>query len=707
MALQRRQFLLLLGAGVGGVALWGARQPRQASGSALPFQPVRSTLPLPSDGLNPAEQRQAYRVVRVSDALELPPGYDQSLVASWGEPVGNSRFGFNNDYLALLPQGADRALLTVNFEYISALPWRQGFAAVVGRPLPYEAVVAGLQTSGSSWDVWSQPLQGPLAQQVDQLAREALIDQGVGVIALQRDANGGWQRDPGREDRRIHGLSGLDDPAQQLRSTGPATAVFRLSKRRGYDDGLGDRIIGTFANCAGGTTPWGTVLSAEENFQSQVPEAVHADGSAFPPSARPFQCSDRGIRGLGNPFGLAGNKYGWMVEVNPADPSDPGTKHTALGRFRHEAVAVAAKAGEPLVVYSGCDRRGGHLYRFVSDGSISDPNDPANSRLLAKGTLYGAVFNPDGSGSWRALRPETAVDPLPAPALLPHSNRARGGAERLNSEAQRQAYRERYRTLGDLYVGDGEAQLGALLIDAHLAANAAGITPTARPEDTVMDPQSGDLLVTFTSGLPGSDGTPDMAIFRGPQGQTPWNEGWIMRLTPGSADDFRWSMVATGGKPQDGGLGFANPDNLAVDPGGDLWMVTDIGTSTQNSDKNGGSFGNNSCWVIPTSGPQAGEALCFATGPVECELTGLALTPKGENLFLAVQHPGERHGTRTDRAEEARAFNLELSNGEPLEQLRWVPLGSNWPSGQDGAVPRPGVVVIHRRDRRPLLAPLS
>ena len=707
MALQRRQFMLLLGAGIGGMAFAGTRDKGQTTHGGFPFRPLRTTLPLPSDGLNPTQQRQAYRVVRVRDTLELPPGYQQSLLASWGEPVGASRFGYNNDYLALLPQGGERALLTVNFEYISALPWRQGFAEFLGRPLPYEAVVAGLKSSGSSWDVWSQPLQGQLAQDVELLTREALTDQGVGVIRLKRSAEGSWERDPGQEDRRISGLAGFDDPAQQLYCTGPAAAVFRLSKRRGYDDGLGDRIIGTFANCAGGTTPWGTVLSAEENFQSQVPEAVHADGSAFPPSARPFHCSERRIHGLGNPLGLAGNKYGWMVEVNPADPSDPGTKHTALGRFRHEAVAVAAQAGQPLVVYSGCDRRGGHLYRFVSDGTITDPKDPANSQLLSSGTLYGAVFLPDGSGSWRALRTDTAVDPLPAPAPLPHSNRELGGAEHLSSEAQRKAYRQRYRTLGDLYVGEGEAQLGALLIDAHLAANAAGITPTARPEDTVIDPLSGDLLVTFTSGLPGSNGTADMAIFKGPQGQTPWNAGWIMRLTPGSGDDFRWQMVATGGKPQEGGLGFANPDNLAVDPGGDLWMVTDIGTSTQNSDKNGGSFGNNSCWVIPTSGPQAGEALCFATGPVECELTGLALTPSGDNLFLAVQHPGERHGARTAAAAEARTFNLELSNGEPLKQLRWVPLGSNWPSSKAGAVPRPGVVVISRSDQKPLLAPLS
>ena len=205
--------------------------------------------------------------------------------------------------------------------------------------------------------------------------------------------------------------------------------------------------------------------------------------------------------------------------------------------------------------------------------------------------------------------------------------------------------------------------------------------------------------------MPGRDGTPDPAIFRGPQGQSPWNEGWIMRLSEQGENRFRWQMVATGGEPADGGLGFANPDNLAVDPTGALWMVTDIGTGSQNNPKfNGGTFGNNSCWVIPSHGPQAGEAFCFATGPMECELTGLALTPSADQLFLAVQHPGERHGRRNGNAEEARRFQVQLSNGEALTQQRWVPLGSNWPSHRSGAVPKPSVVLIRRRDGQALLS---
>ena len=84
-----------------------------------------------------------------------------------------------------------------------------------------------------------------LKADITTVATEAMRDQGIGVLRLKRDGNGHWQRAGGSSDRRIDGLAGLDDPAQRLRSSGPASSVFRLSERQGYDDGLGDRIIGT------------------------------------------------------------------------------------------------------------------------------------------------------------------------------------------------------------------------------------------------------------------------------------------------------------------------------------------------------------------------------------------------------------------------------------------------------------------------------
>lgn len=133
-------------------------------------------------------------------------------------------------------------------------------------------------------------------------------------------------------------------------------AVFTKANKTGYEDNLGDRIIDTFQNCAGGMTPWGTVLSAEENFQDQVPEPVMADGSSLNPSETPFSISTKSVDGRANVFGLAGNKYGWMVEIDPANPNDYGTKHTWLGRYRHEAFGIRAVADKKLAVYSGCDR---------------------------------------------------------------------------------------------------------------------------------------------------------------------------------------------------------------------------------------------------------------------------------------------------------------------------------------------------------------
>ncbi len=61
----------------------------------------------------------------------------------------------------------------------------------------------------------------------------------------------------------------------QLAGSLPAAAVFRRGRRLGDFDRLGEAIIGTFAHCPAGETPWGRVLSAEENMQGQMLEAVH------------------------------------------------------------------------------------------------------------------------------------------------------------------------------------------------------------------------------------------------------------------------------------------------------------------------------------------------------------------------------------------------------------------------------------------------
>ena len=723
----RRSLLLQmlgLGAATAGVALTGVMPstPVLASASArrrpreLPFQPLRGPIPLSRDGLSATEQQRAYARVALQDQLLLPEGYRSEVLVQWGDALGSGRFGFNNDYLAFLPLDGERALLTVNFEYISPRPWVAGYRQVMGRDLPFQELRQGLAERGGSVDALTLAADDPLRRPLLEVAIAAMEDLGIGVAEIERRPDQSWRLRRGRYDRRISGLTGLERAEAQLHCSGPAAAVFRRRQRLGHDDGLGDRIIGSFANCAGGQTPWGTVLSAEENVQSQVVEAVYADGSSPSPAERPFRFDGERLEGLGNPFGLVGNKYGWMVEIDPRQPERPPVKHTALGRFRHEAVAVRARAGEPLVVYSGCDRHGGHLYRYVSAAIVRDPADPANSRLLERGRLEVARFEADGVGNWIALLPQTPINPLPPshfsrfelPAVLPvpHSNRSKAGAELLESDAQLKAYRQRFGSLADLYLGRGEEQLGAILIDAHLAANAAGATPTARPEDTELDPRTGDLLITFTAGGSDGEGQADPAIFRGPAGESSWPFGWLMRLedSPAGAEQpggaFRWRMVATGGTPWQGGMGFANPDNLAIDRSGNVWMVTDRAAVNGSADV----FGNNACWIFPATAAADADPMLFATGPMECELTGPCFDTSESTLFLAVQHPGEDNATHRSGDEEMQAYTLHDRDGGSFEQLRQVPLGSNWPSSAAGSPPRPAVVAIRRLEGGPLLS---
>ncbi len=709
--------------------------PAPVEKAKLAFKPIKGPIPLETAGFKPEQQKEQYSTYEVVDDLVLPEGYQYQIIAAWGDKVGDSRFGYNNDYLSFVPTGENEGYLSVNFEYISAIPWMQTYEQVIGKSLPFEEVKAALKNNSSGKNeinAFALPDHDPIKVKIRQISQEALLDQGLGVISIRKTADGKWERSNSQNDRRISGISGLND-GRYLKATGPAVAVFRRQQGQGYIDKLGDRIIGSFGNCAGGTTPWGTVLSAEENFQSQVPEPVYADGTSLVPGKRPFALDDEELYGQGNVFGLAGNKYGWIVEVDPANPNDYGTKHTWLGRYRHEAVGVRVEAGKPLAFYSGCDRRGGHVYKFVSSDKVQDPKNRANSQLLTEGMLYAAKFNPDGTGRWIPLKADTPIDPdLPSHVAgnlipLPKSPQAITSKDSdkqtlfklpesvesfyfpMTKDEEIGQYKQKFQKLGDLYAGNAQEKQGAILIDAHYAANAVGATCTGRPEDTEIAP-NGDLYISFTSGSPDREGGPDIRIFKGPKAETPYEYGWVMRLTEDGNDPaaltFRWQMLATGGEPAAGGMGFANPDNLLLDKNGNVWMVTDTSTGKLNkavknrTDDDGkpaaisGLFGNNTIWFIPTKGEDAGKAFLFGTGPMECEVTGPCFTSDEQTMFLAIQHPGEANGTRKNQALETREFLIATTTGEEFVQTRQVPIGSNWPSKTTDAPPKPAVVAV-------------
>jgi uncharacterized protein len=706
---RRRDFLQFMAAFAGSTVLasrdrvvWGSTPNRLPSRDGLSFRPLKAPIPLPTDDRRLAE----FANYEIRDDLVLPEGFVYEVIAAWGDRVGDSRFGYNNDYLSFVQTGRNTGYLTVNFEYISPLAWMQAFEGVIGRKLPFDLAIQKVKELGGSVDADRLSNGDVLKQAIGSICWEAMVDRGLGIITIQRNASGKWVRSPSSADRRVTGISGLQD-GRYLRCTGPAREIFIKRSGRGYIDRLGDRIIGTFGNCAGGTTPWGTVLSAEENFHYDVAEAVYEDGTVFPPSSVKFNIDRDSLDGQGNIFGLAGNKYGWIVEIDPSNPRDYGTKHTYLGRYRHEAVGIRVEAGKQLAFYSGCDRPSGHIYKFVSADVVRNPQSKSNSKLLAKGTLYAAKFNADGTGIWIPLIPKTPVNPeLPSTivgGVLYLPKRPDGGFFPVSNDADINAYKQQFKTLNDLYSGTPIEKQGAILIDAHYAANACGATCTARPEDTEIAPD-GSLYISFTSGSSRpADGGCDRRIFKGPKGETPYEYGFIMRLTEGNnqpnALTFKWNMLALGGDPELGGAGFSNPDNLMLDDRGNVWMTTDMSSSVLNKfDSNGidrrGIFGNNNMWFIPTRGQNAGNAYLFATGPMDAELTGPFLTRDRATLFLSIQHPGETSGMRVDGKSESRQITISTKNGTSFQQTRTVPIGSNFPTKQPNAFPKPAVVAI-------------
>jgi secreted PhoX family phosphatase len=177
---------------------------------------------------------------------------------------------------------------------------------------------------------------------------------------------------------------------------------------------------------------------------------------------------------------------------------------------------------------------------------------------------------------------------------------------------------------------------------------------------------------------------------------------------------FKWSIVATGGEPAEGGLGFSNPDNIAFDAKGNLWMVMDMSSDKHNKaiaagrlDEEGkplkqsdlrAVFGNNSIWCMPTVGANAGQAYLFGFGPMDSEMTGPFFTEDQKTLFIAAQHPGEMNGMRQAMASETRQLAMKTTDGKEFMQTRVVPIGSNWPGKGANTPPKPAIVAIRRVD---------
>jgi hypothetical protein len=566
--------------------------------------------------------------VGMGDKLVVPEGYVATSLAPWGEAVGipgnmpafktdgsNTadeqavQMGMHHDGLAFFAlEGSRRGLLAINHEYTD-----DGLLHVGGfRNMNLEKV------------------------------RKSQNAHGLSVIEVELK-NQQWQMvRPSRYARRL--------PMNAPFSVGGPAAGHPLMRTAA--DPQGRTVLGTLNNCASSKTPWGTYLSGEENF------AFYFGGADKPtPDQSRWGARKDGLYAWDKHdarFDLKQNpneyhRFGWVVELDPMDPTSTPVKRTALGRAAHEGAWVGVTKDGRAVVYSGEDARFEYIYKFVSRDKIAPAGNgltqaQANRELLDHGTLYVARFDADGRGQW-----------LP----LVHGQ-------------------------SPLTAANGFADQGEVLIKARQASDLLGGTKMDRPEWLTIDPDSGWVYCTLTNnsqrgeaGKPGVDAANPRA--NNVMGQI------IRWKDEGDFDGrrFEWNLLALAGDPANEraeakgnirGDIYACPDGIAFDQRGVLWIQTDA-HATQMYKGELARVGNNQMLACD---PVTGETRRFLTGPTNCEVTGVDLTPDGTTMFISIQHPGETPSDRSD----------------PTQPDKY----SNWPDYAAGGRPRSSTVAIRKKD---------
>jgi secreted PhoX family phosphatase len=458
-----------------------------------------------------------------------------------------------------------------------------------------------------------------------------LAAHGLSIVEVQlaRRANQ-WEMVAGGYNRRITGETLIE-------LTGPAAGDARLVTS---DDSTGRRVRGMLNNCGGGITPWGTLLTAEENFNQYF-----AQRNGMPPGpTRDVHTrygltagnSERGWELFDARFDLRLEpnepfRFGFIVEIDPYDPTSTPKKRTALGRLKHEAATCALTRDGRVAVYSGDDERFEHVYKFVSHGRVA-PQRERNVDILDSGILYAARFNADGSGDWLPLLP--GVDALAT------------------------------WTAADI------------LLNTRQAALLMGATRMDRPEDLQVNPRNGKLYCAMTNNTNRTSSGANGVDAANPRPNN--RHGHVIELAEGGgdhgSDTFTWEIFMLCGdpaNPADEPTYFAGfdtsevsaiscPDNVTFDKRGNLWIATDGQINTFN--RNDGIF------AVPVEGPDRGYVRQFLSGVPGGECASLALTPDDETLFVSIQHPAE--GSKL-----------------PTPTHRWP----------DGTQPRPTVIAVRKR----------
>jgi secreted PhoX family phosphatase len=650
----------------------------------------------------------------LNDVVTVPTGYTAKVLNALGDPLTAATPAFKNDgtdadYANRIGDQGD----ALYYFGLSAAGARDDNSNVRGLLVQnHENILPQYLHPAGPTNVAAGPR--PAAEAIKEIEAH-----GVSVVEV-RDASGtrDWAIVPGSTfNRRI-------TPNTPMTFNGPVRGTSFLATKFSTD---GTQGRGTINNCANGHSHWGTLLTCEENWSGYFRRdnsGAGTDNAARTPreltalrrygvtsstgnyawaSSTPTQ--DEFARWDARATGASAtadyrnepNHMGWVVEIDPYDPTSRPRKRTTLGRMGHEGAWISRRvAGQRPAFYMGDDARREYFYKFVSAAPWEEADAARTDRLavgdkyLDEGTLYVARFNADGTGTWLPLvfgqvpdRVATSSDPA--------------------------------------YVFASQADI---LVNTRLAADAVGATPMDRPEWTAVNPVTGEVYLTLTNNnatgrpLAGTDAANPRHYVEPVGASTSIGNpnGHIVRIREGgdnpAATAFLWDIYLFGADSADAGTNvnlsgltadndFSSPDGVwfgrAQNVSGQgrplLWLQTDDGALTDRTNNQmlaalPGFVGDGAARTITNTGSggatrqqativgqpaTAANLKRFLTGPKECEITGVDSTPDGRTLFVGIQHPGE-----------------DGSASAP---------SSNWPQSQTGTAsgrPRSGVVVITR-----------
>jgi secreted PhoX family phosphatase len=662
--------------------------------------------PAPAPGANETLLGFTAIAKAIADQSTVPTGYTAKVIFACGDPLAAGVPAFRNDgtdtgydrrsgdchdgiqYYGLAADGSrdddssERALLAMNHEYVT----------------PQVLHVAG-----------PSPLPRP-AGEVD-----IEVDcHGVSVVEVAKTAGTFAYVQDSPFNRRLTGLTNivLSGPA-----SGHPLLVTKYSP-------AGTRTRGSLNNCGNGKTPWGTLLTTEENWSGYFFRAAGDQNLRTASVNASFARYGRAV----TDEAAAASRYGWetaglddkyarwdtsvtgvsadgsddyrhehfcqgyMVEMDPYDPASTIKKRTGMGRFAHENGAFGLPVeGEPVAVYMGCDSQNEYVYKWVSTAPwvASDATAPdrmaTGDKYLDAGRLYAARYDADGTGTWLELS-------LDNPDIAGYAD----------------------------YTFESQAEV---FINARIAADAAGATKMDRPEWVDVHPTTGEIYITMTNNSnrrlepTGTQTTVDPAnprayvdVTDGTRVQNGNVHGHIVRMSEDSATatSFQWDVFLFGAESSSeptlinlSGLNddqdFSSPDGLAFTRStGICWIQTDdfayrdltnngMLAALPGTVGDGGpvtlDYGSTTVTTPVGKKPEADTLKRFYLGPNECEVTGCCETPDGTVMFINIQHPGDSIDVTT------------------LDDPDTYP--SQWPSNEGygaGQRPRSATVMITKND---------